>query len=101
MAAPPLPRHRVGLLASPGVTLPDVAGPAEVFTEANRFGARYEVSIHSLDGSPVRSSTGVGLVADGRVAAVPRLDTALLPGSDACADASLDPDLVAAAAHLA
>ena len=33
-----------------GMKLLDVAGPAEVFAEANRFGASYRVSMASVDG---------------------------------------------------
>ncbi len=33
-----------------GMKLLDVAGPAEVFAEANRFGASYRVVMASVDG---------------------------------------------------
>ena len=33
-----------------GMKLLDAAGPAEVFTEANRFGASYRVVMASVDG---------------------------------------------------
>ncbi|MFK3979119.1 GlxA family transcriptional regulator [Micromonospora sp. NPDC050397] len=93
--------HRVGVLVFPGVTLLDVAGPAEVFVEANRYGARYEVTLYSPDGGPVRSSTGLRLTADAAVADATGLDTVLLPGADALAVAGLDPGLVTAATELA
>ncbi len=99
-ATNPVPMHRVGMLVFPGVTLLDVAGPAEVLTEANRYGARYEVITYSADGGPVRSSTGIQLTADAAVPAARDLDTVLLPGSDALATGALDPDLVAAATAL-
>ncbi len=92
--------HRVGVLAFPGVTLLDVAGPAEVLAEANRYGARYEVVTYSADGLPVRTSTGIRLEADAAVADAAGLDTVLLPGSDALATGPLDPALVAAADEL-
>ena len=105
MTPPPNPAnppvHRVGVLLFPGVTMLDVAGPAEVLGEANRYGARYEVSTYSADGRPVSSSIGIALSADAAVAEAGNLDTALIPGADALAAAGLDPDLVAAAESLA
>jgi transcriptional regulator GlxA family with amidase domain len=92
--------HRVGILAFPGVTLLDVAGPAEVLTEANRYGARYEVVTYSLDGLPVRSSTGIRIAVDGAVADAAGLGTVLLPGSDALATKTIDPTLLSAATGL-
>lgn len=92
--------HRVGVLAFPGVTLLDIAGPAEVLTEANRYGAHYDIRTYSPDGRPVRTSTGISLAVDGAVADAPDLDTVLLPGSDALATRSMDPALVSAALEL-
>jgi len=94
------PPHRVGLLVFPGVTLLDLAGPAEVFSEANRLGARYELVTYSHQGRPVRSSTGIQLGADAAVAEAGALDTVLLPGSEALATAAIDPELVADARRL-
>jgi transcriptional regulator GlxA family with amidase domain len=95
------PVHRVGVLLFPGVTMLDVAGPAEVLGEANRYGANYEVRTYSADGAPVRSSIGIALTADAAVAEATDLDTALIPGADALAGPGLDPDLVAATDALA
>ena len=39
--------HRVAVLVFDGVKLLDVAGPSEVFAEANRGGANYELVICS------------------------------------------------------
>ena len=100
-AAPRQPPHRVGVLVFPGVTLLDVAGPAEAFTEANRYGARYSIALMSVDGGPVRSSTGLEFRADLAVAATGDLDTLLVPGSEAVAAQPVDPRLAAAAAQLA
>jgi transcriptional regulator GlxA family with amidase domain len=93
--------HRVGILLFHGVTMLDVCGPAEVFTEANRYDAGYEVVTYSPDGAPVRSSTGIQLIADGATADATGLDTVLLPGSDLLATAPVDPALLAAARQLA
>ena len=43
------------------VTLLDVAGAGEVFVEANRFGADYQLKIASMDGYDVTSSIGTRL----------------------------------------
>lgn len=99
MAEPPI--RRVGVLIFPEVTLLDVAGPTEVLHEANRYGARYEVVTYSLDGRPVRSSSGITLTADAAVADARHLHTALIPGADVLAEQAFDRDLVAAAEHLA
>lgn len=95
--------HRVGILVFPGVTLLDVAGPAEVLSEANRAGAHYEVTTYSLDGGPVRSSTGIQLAVDGPAAeafdGAAGPDTVLLPGSEGLVT-FIGPDLVTAAVGL-
>ena len=43
------------------VTMLDVAGPGEVFAEANRFGADYRLKIASVDGRDVTTSIGTRL----------------------------------------
>lgn len=99
--APDRQPHRVGVLVFPGVTLLDVAGPTEAFTEANRYGARYSIILVSVDGGPVRSSTGLEFSADLAVAGAGDLETLLVPGSDAVAERPVDPPLAAATAQLA
>ncbi|MEU8817861.1 GlxA family transcriptional regulator [Actinoplanes sp. NPDC048796] len=71
--------HRVAILVYDGVTLLDVAGPAEVFKEANRFGADYRITLVSPDGADVMSNLGFRVAVDG----VPgSADTFLVSGSD-------------------
>ncbi|MCE7010167.1 GlxA family transcriptional regulator [Kibdelosporangium philippinense] len=74
--------HRVAFLVYDGVTLLDLAGPAEVFKEANRFGADYRIELVSPTGAEVTSSLGVRIAVDGAVAAEPAFDTFLVAGSD-------------------
>ncbi|MEU4678334.1 GlxA family transcriptional regulator [Micromonospora sp. NPDC023737] len=74
--------HRVAILVYDGVTLLDVAGPAEVFKEANRFGADYQIMLLSPTGADVMSNLGVRLAVDDAVSAEPALDTLLVSGSD-------------------
>ena len=59
---------RVGILVFDGVKLLDVAGPSEVFSEANRFGGDYEVTLYSPDGCGVASSTGMRIGVDAAAA---------------------------------
>ena len=65
-----------------GVTLLDVAGPSEVFAEANRFGADYEVMLYSADGQNVVSSTGMRFAVDAAAEDSGPLEIALVAGSD-------------------
>jgi transcriptional regulator GlxA family with amidase domain len=74
--------HRVAVLVYDGVTLLDVAGPAEVFKEANRFGADYEIVLLSPTGAGVTSSLGIRMAVDGAVSSESAIGTLLVPGSD-------------------
>lgn len=58
--------HEIAILAIPGVQLLDVAGPMDVFAEANRVLKRafYTLKVISLTGSDVATSSGVRLTAD-------------------------------------
>lgn len=58
--------HHVVILAVPGVQLLDVAGPLDVFAEANRILRRqvYNTCVMSLTGESVQSSSGVTIGAD-------------------------------------
>ncbi|MFE9837846.1 GlxA family transcriptional regulator [Streptomyces sp. NPDC005551] len=95
------PPHRVGVLVFEGVKLLDLSGPAEVFSEANRYGARYRLSILSVGKSPVRSSIGMLVPVDGDAAAADAYDTLLVAGGDLLPAAPVDPALSAAARALA
>jgi len=74
--------HRVAFLVHDGMTLLDLAGPAEVFKEANRFGAEYRIVLLSPTGAEVTSGLGIRIGVDGAVASVPACDTFLVAGSD-------------------
>jgi transcriptional regulator GlxA family with amidase domain len=79
----------------------DVAGPTEAFTEANRYGASYSTVLVSVDGGPVRSSTGLRFSADSAAGDAGELDTLLVPGAEVLAEQAADPALTAATAGLA
>ncbi|MCX5144384.1 MULTISPECIES: GlxA family transcriptional regulator [unclassified Streptomyces] len=64
-----------------GIQSLDVTGPMEVFAGASRFPeVSYELRTASLDGAPVRTSSGLTLVPDGTLADAGRPHTLLVPG---------------------
>jgi transcriptional regulator GlxA family with amidase domain len=74
--------RRVAIFVYDGVTLLDVAGPAEVFQTANRFGADYQIVLVSPTGEDVTSNLGFGVAVDGAVTSEDAPDTYLVPGAD-------------------
>lgn len=89
--------QRVGILVFDGVKLLDVAGPSEVFSEANRFGADYEVTLYSADGRGVASSTGMRIGVDAAAADTGPLEIALVAGGDVFPTHPVSPELADAA----
>jgi transcriptional regulator GlxA family with amidase domain len=79
-----------------GVTMLDVAGAGEVFVEANRFGADYELKIASLDGADVTTSFGTRLGVTDSISAIDSADTVMVAGSDDLPGRAVDPALVEA-----
>lgn len=71
----------IGILIYDNVTMIDVAGPADVFHHANRFGASYETVLLSTDGTDARASNGLVLTADAAASTCPSLDTVIVPGA--------------------
>ncbi|MFJ8587372.1 GlxA family transcriptional regulator [Streptomyces sp. NPDC093595] len=74
-----------------GVQSLDVTGPVEVFAGAARFGpagGAYPLRTASLDGEPVRTRSGLRLVADTSLAEAEAPHTLLVPGGEG----SLSPD---------
>jgi transcriptional regulator GlxA family with amidase domain len=83
-----------------GMKLLDAAGPAEVFAEANRFGASYRVLMASVDGRDVVTSVGTRLAVSTSIGAVKTVDTAVIAGGDDLVGHPIDPELVAAVKDL-
>jgi transcriptional regulator GlxA family with amidase domain len=83
------------------VTLLDVAGPAEVFAEANRFGGNYEIRIASVDGRDVTTSIGTRLGVTDSISSIKSADTVLVAGSDHLPARAIDPALVEAVKSVA
>jgi transcriptional regulator GlxA family with amidase domain len=78
------------------VTMLDVAGPGEVFAEANRFGADYRLKIASVDGRDVTTSIGTRLGVTDALSSIECADTVMVAGSDNLPRRPIDPDLVEA-----
>jgi transcriptional regulator GlxA family with amidase domain len=83
------------------VTLLDVAGAAEVFVEANRFGANYRLEFASLDGRDVTTSTGTRLGVTENISSIDAADIVMVAGSDNLPGRAIDPALVEAVRSLA
>lgn len=74
--------QRVVVLVYDGVTLLDVAGPTEVFHEADAGRQRYTVSLVAAGGGSVRTSSGLRLHVDEAAERAGPYDTLLVPGAD-------------------
>jgi len=86
--------HRVGVVVFDGVKLLDIAGPSEVFSEANRMGAHYELTLCSVGKAEVRSSTGMRVPVDADAEETGlRFDTLLVMGGDVFPDHPVGADL--------
>jgi transcriptional regulator GlxA family with amidase domain len=72
---------RIGILVYDNVTMIDIAGPADVFSHANDFGADYETVLISADGGNVKASNGLTLTAELAAADAGALDTVVIPGA--------------------
>lgn len=79
-----------------GMKLLDAAGPAEVFSEANRFGASYRVVMASVDGRDVVTSVGSRMAVSTSIGSVKTADTVVVSGGDNLIGRPIDPELVAA-----
>ena len=77
-----------------GVKLLDAAGPAEVFSEANLFGASYRLTFVSVDGHDVTTSIGTPLPVSARIADLTSADTVLVAGGDSLVGRPIDCELV-------
>ncbi len=79
-----------------GVKLLDATGPAEVFAEANQFGANYLLQIASVDGCDVTTSIGTRFPVHGRISSFESADTIMVAGGDNLVGQPIDPALVEA-----
>lgn len=100
MPAADAKRRVVVILVFDGVKLLDAAGPAEVFSEANLFGAAYRLMFASVDGQDVTTSTGAQLAVGGRMADIKSADTVLVAGGDELVGRPINSSLVEAVTNL-
>ncbi|MFE0726046.1 GlxA family transcriptional regulator [Streptomyces rochei] len=92
--------HRVAFLVFDGMKLLDVSGPAEVFAEANRLGARYALHYASPSGDPVVTSIGTRLSAHSAAADLLDIETLVVPGGDPLVTEPIPPALTGAVRQL-
>jgi transcriptional regulator GlxA family with amidase domain len=92
--------QRVGILVYDNVTMIDIAGPADVFSHANTFGATYETVLVSANGAAVKASNGLTLTAELAASEAGRLDTVIIPGAYGMITKPFGADLMAAVTTL-
>ncbi|MEU5667100.1 GlxA family transcriptional regulator [Streptomyces longwoodensis] len=89
-----MPQRTVLVVLFDGVQSLDVTGPLEVFAGAERHTpGTYRIRTASLDGAPVRTSSGLTLVPDGPLAGARDPHTLLVPGGEGTR--APDPELTA------
>ncbi|SMC53223.1 GlxA family transcriptional regulator [Kibdelosporangium aridum] len=85
---------RVGVVVFDGVKLLDVAGPTEVFAEANRVGnTDYTLVTLAVGAQAVTSSTGMAIKIDADLRDT-EVDTLLVAGGDRLVGRPIEPELV-------
>ncbi|MGY1553201.1 GlxA family transcriptional regulator [Microbacterium sp. A588] len=92
--------REVVFLIFDGVKHLDIAGPAEVFTEASRFGADYRLRYVSATGASARTSIGSTFAADSAASEVSRADIVVIPGGDAVPTEPIPPGVLSATRHI-
>lgn len=87
----------IGMLALPGVQLLDVAGPLDVFAQANHEARKtvYTLQVLSISKDPVTSSSGIKIHADQVIPEADcKFDTLLLAGGPNAKDIYLTPAII-------
>ncbi|MGW7364165.1 GlxA family transcriptional regulator [Streptomyces sp. NPDC054841] len=80
-----MPERSVLVVLFDGVQSLDVTGPLEVFAGANKHSGTpftYRIRTASLDGEPVRTSSGLTLVPDGGLGDAGPVHTLIVPGGE-------------------
>ncbi|MFE1646999.1 GlxA family transcriptional regulator [Microbacterium sp. P01] len=93
--------HTIGFLVFEGAKMLDIAGPSEVFAEANLSGTDYRISMLTADGGGVQTSIGVRISADESAFSDSRWDTVLIAGGEPFPSKPVPAELASAAEHLA
>src|SRR3569833_4041325 len=93
-----MPVRAVAIVVYEGVQALDVAGPMDVFSEANAFlssADRYETVLVAAHRNPLRASNGIRLVADLTFAeATGGFDIILVAGAPTPPEAEPEPQIV-------
>jgi transcriptional regulator GlxA family with amidase domain len=98
------PTRRIAMVAYPGVQVLDVTGPLEVFASASRLArerqpsrpAPYAIEVLAASAGPIRTQSGIRLVADRAWGSVRRApDTLLVAGGEGTVGAMQDRRLIA------
>ena len=93
-----MPVQEIAIVIQEGVQALDVAGPMDVFAEANTFldkADRYETVLVAAHGQPLRASNGIRMLADLTLEqAVVGFDIVLVAGSATPPEAEPEPSLV-------
>ncbi|MET8080741.1 DJ-1/PfpI family protein [Streptomyces sp. NPDC005303] len=92
--------RKIGVLVFPGACLLDLAGPLEVFAEANQRGRQYEVQTLSVSGEDVTASMGMRIPVDASAFAAEQFDMVLVAGGEIFPTSPVTAPLVEAARHL-
>lgn len=93
--------HEIGFLIFDGAKMLDIAGPSEVFTEANLSGTDYRISMLTPDGEDARTSIGVRISPDESAFGDRHFDTVLIAGGEPFPNTPVPEQLSRAANHLA
>ena len=92
--------HHVVILTYDDVDLLELSSASEVFTQANRLGGRYCVTLVAPTAREVRTASGMRLRVDGLDDTVTGVDTLVIPGAAPWLPAVGDRALLEAARHL-
>jgi transcriptional regulator GlxA family with amidase domain len=97
---PPNATRQVDVLAFPDVQLLDVAGPVQVFADANRCAARplapapYRIRVIAPEGAQVRATSGLAFLTEPLPDPAEPLDTLIVAGGKGVMRAAEDANLV-------
>ncbi|MCA8967596.1 MAG: AraC family transcriptional regulator, partial [Planctomycetes bacterium] len=88
--------RKVVMVGFPGAQVLDITGPLSILAAANERGPVYDIGLWAADAGPLRTTSGVSLVADRsyRGARAAGIDTLLVAGGDGSRAACDDRDLV-------
>lgn len=100
VSADPAATRRVVFLVFDGMKMLDVAGPAEVFAEAARFGGGYDLGYASPSSEAVVTSIGTPFAVGGAAQDLESADTVIVSGGDDLPSTPIAAEVVAAAQTL-